>query len=85
MIFRNFIGIYKPYFAMENQDKKANLTPEQVGHDGEGPGMKRRSDDEAGTLPQARGDGGEAVGKGCEGFFSPEEPFSPASRGPWPG
>ncbi len=29
LIFRNFIGIYKPYFAMKNQDKKAKLTPEQ--------------------------------------------------------
>lgn len=29
LIFRNFIGIYKPYFAMKNQDKNAKLTPEQ--------------------------------------------------------
>lgn len=29
LIFRNFIGINKPYFAMKNQDKKAKLTPEQ--------------------------------------------------------
>lgn len=29
LIFRNFMGIYKPYIAMTNQDKKANLTPEQ--------------------------------------------------------
>ena len=29
LIFRNFMGVYKPYIAMTNQDKKANLTPEQ--------------------------------------------------------
>ena len=29
LIFRNFIGKYKPYFAMKNQDKNAKLTPEQ--------------------------------------------------------
>lgn len=29
LIFRNFIGIYKPYFAMKNQDKNVRLTPEQ--------------------------------------------------------
>jgi len=29
LIFRNFIGRNKPYFAMKNQDKKAKLTPEQ--------------------------------------------------------
>ena len=29
LIFRNFIGKHKPYFAMKNQDKNAKLTPEQ--------------------------------------------------------
>ena len=29
LIFRNFIGKYKPYFAMKSQDKKENLTPER--------------------------------------------------------
>ena len=29
LIFRNFIAIYKPVIAMKNQDKKAQLTPEQ--------------------------------------------------------
>lgn len=29
LIFCNFIGKYKPYFAMKDQDKKAKLTPEQ--------------------------------------------------------
>ena len=29
LIFRNFIGKYKPYFAMKNQDKNAKLTSEQ--------------------------------------------------------